>query len=124
MTGSRRLLAMAIAVMLAAGSVALALKPGGESGTIQVTGLFTKTIGLFPSSRVMVLGVAVGRVVSVTPAGNDVKVVMRIDRSRKIPVDARATIVPISLISDRYVQLFPPYSSGATLQNGADTPAY
>src|SRR5437867_3430290 len=44
---------------------------------------------------------------------------MKIDRSRKIPADARATIVPISLISDRYVQLFPPYSSGATLQNGA-----
>jgi len=117
-TGSRRLLAIAIAVMLGAGSVALALKPSAESSSIQVTGLFTKTIGLFPSSRVMVLGVEVGRVVSVTPAGNDVRVVMRIDRSRRIPADARATIVPISLISDRYVQLFPPYSSGATLNNG------
>jgi phospholipid/cholesterol/gamma-HCH transport system substrate-binding protein len=119
MTGSRRLMAIAIALMLIAGSIALALKPSQQSRTIQVTGLFTKTIGLFPSSRVMVLGVAVGRVVSVTPAGNDVKVVMRIDRSRKIPADARATIVPISLISDRYVQLFPPYSSGATLQDDA-----
>src|SRR5439155_8756880 len=48
-----------------------------------------------------------------------VKVLMKIDRSRKIPADARATIVPISLISDRYVQLFPPYSAGATMKDGS-----
>jgi phospholipid/cholesterol/gamma-HCH transport system substrate-binding protein len=117
MTGSRRLLAIAIAFMIVTGTVTLAVKPTGQ-GSIKVTALFTKTIGLFPSSRVMVLGVAVGRVVSITPEGNDVKVVMRIDKTRKIPADARATIVPISLISDRYVQLFPPYSSGPTLKTG------
>jgi phospholipid/cholesterol/gamma-HCH transport system substrate-binding protein len=118
MRGSRRLLAFAIAFVFAVNVVALAVKPSAGQGSIKVTALFTKTIGLFPSSRVMVLGVAVGRVVSVTPAGNDVKVVMRIDKTRKIPADARATIVPISLISDRYVQLFPPYSSGPTLKAG------
>jgi len=117
-TGSRRLLAIAIAFTFLAGTVALAVKPSTDQGSIKVTAMFTKTIGLFPSSRVMVLGVAVGRVVSVTPVGNDVKVVMRIDKTRKIPADARATIVPISLISDRYVQLFPPYSSGAALKTG------
>ena len=118
MTGSRRLLAIGIALTFVAGVFALALKPSSESGSIKVTAMFTKTIGLFPSSRVMVLGVAIGRVESVTPVGNDVKVVMRIDKTHKIPADARATIVPISLISDRYVQLFPPYSSGATLKTG------
>jgi len=118
MTGSRRLLAIGIALTFVAGVIALAVKPNAESGSIKVTAMFTKTIGLFPSSRVMVLGVAVGRVESVTPVGNDVKVVMRIDKTRKIPADARATIVPISLISDRYVQLFPPYSSGAALKTG------
>ena len=118
MTGSRRLLAIAIAFTFVAGTVALAVKPSTDQGSIKVTAMFTKTIGLFPSSRVMVLGVAVGRVVSVTPVGNDVKVVMRIDKTRKIPADARATIVPISLISDRYVQLFPPYASGPALKAG------
>ncbi|TMK81710.1 MAG: MCE family protein, partial [Actinobacteria bacterium] len=117
-TGSRRLLAIAIAFTFVAGTVTLAVKPSTDQGSIKVTAMFTKTIGLFPSSRVMVLGVAVGRVVSVTPVGNDVKVVMRIDKARRIPADARATIVPISLISDRYVQVFPPYSSGAALKTG------
>ena len=118
MTGSRRLLAIAIALTFVAGVFALALKPSGEGGSIKVTAMFTKTIGLFPSSRVMVLGVAIGRVETVTPVGNDVKVVMRIDKAHKVPADARATIVPISLISDRYVQLFPPYSAGAVLKTG------
>jgi phospholipid/cholesterol/gamma-HCH transport system substrate-binding protein len=118
MIGSRRLLAIGIALTFIAGVFALAVKPSGEGGSIKVTAMFTKTIGLFPSSRVMVLGVAVGRVESVTPVGNDVKVIMRIDKAQKIPADARATIVPISLISDRYVQLFPPYSSGATMRTG------
>ena len=80
MTGSRRLIAIGIALTFVAGLFALAVKPSGEGGSIKVTALFTKTIGLFPSSRVMVLGVAVGRVESVMPVGNDVKVVMRIDK--------------------------------------------
>ena len=115
----RRLHVVGIVVMILAGSVALAVKPSSNEGSIRVTAMFTKTIGLFPSSRVDVLGVAIGRVESVTPVGNDVKVVMRIDKKRKIPADARATIVPISLISDRYVQLYPPYSAGPTLADGA-----
>ena len=117
--GVRRLLVIGIVVMIVVGSVALAFKPRANEGSIEVTAMFTKTIGLFPSSRVDVLGVSIGRVVSVTPVGNDVKVVMRIDKTRKVPADARATIVPISLISDRYVQLYPPYSSGPTLADGA-----
>ena len=119
MTRVYRLLTAGIVVMILAGSVALAVKPAGKQGSIEVTAMFTKTIGLFPSSRVDVLGVSIGRVVSVTPVGNDVKVVMRIDKKQKVPADARATIVPISLISDRYVQLYPPYSSGPRLADGA-----
>lgn len=118
MIGSRRLLAIGIALTFVAGVFALAVKPSAGQGSIKVSAMFSKTIGLFPSSRVMVLGVAIGRVESVTPAGNDVKVVMTIDKTRKIPADARATIVPISLISDRYVQLFPPYSSGPAMRTG------
>jgi virulence factor Mce-like protein len=44
---------------------------------------------------------------------------MRIDADRKIPADAQAVIVPISLIADRYIQLTPVYSSGPTLADGA-----
>jgi phospholipid/cholesterol/gamma-HCH transport system substrate-binding protein len=40
----------------------------------------------------------------------------------KIPADANAIIVPISLISDRYVQLSPVYRGGPTLRAGGEIP--
>ena len=112
-----RLLALAIAVCFLGGTVALAF-PRGEAKDITVTAVFSKTIGLFPDSRVHVLGVQVGTVASVEPDGSKVRVVMRLDPERKIPADARAVIVPISLIADRYIQLTPVYRSGPVLKDG------
>lgn len=113
-----RLIALGAALTFTGGALALAF-PREESKPIRVTAYFSKAIGLFEQSHVRVLGVSVGRVVEVSPAGEKVKVEMRIDGDRKIPADAGATIVPISLISDRYVQLFPVYSSGPALADGA-----
>lgn len=113
------MIAAAIVAVLAGGGVALRATAQREPRTITVTAHFEKAIGLFPLSDVRVLGVAVGEVTSVTPAGERVKVVMEIDRARRIPADARATVIPISLISDRYVQLDPPYEGGPALQDGA-----
>src|SRR5439155_3034131 len=99
-----RLIATAIAFTFLAGVVAIAV-PRGDKGHITVTAYFAKAIGLFKDSHVRVLGVDVGRVTSVKPEGVRVKVTMTIDATRKIPADARAVIVPISLIADRYIQL-------------------
>jgi virulence factor Mce-like protein len=111
-----RLIGAAVVVVLAAVAGAILLPTGNES--ITVTAYFTKAIGLFPQSKVNVLGVKVGRVASVKAEGERVKVVMKIDAERTIPADVRAVIVPISLIADRYVQLTPPYDSGPTLSDG------
>jgi phospholipid/cholesterol/gamma-HCH transport system substrate-binding protein len=119
MTQRLKLIASVIVLTLVAATATLVARVTAGPETMQVTAFFSKTIGLFPAARVDVLGVAVGRVVSVTPAGNDVKVVMKIDKTQKIPADAHATIVPISLISDRYIQLFPPYQAGPALREGA-----
>ncbi len=115
--GQTRLLAIAIALTFLGGVLALAF-PREKKEPLRVTAYFTKSIGLFPQSRVRVLGVAVGRVSRVTPVGTKVKVEMRLDSDVKVPADAKAVIVPISLISDRYVQLTPVYASGPRLRNG------
>lgn len=107
-------------LLLAANALALtALRREREAKTYTVTAYFTKAIGLFPKSEVRVLGVAVGEVRSVTPDGPRVKVVMDIQNEQKIPADARASIIPISLISDRYIQFFPTYESGPALPDKA-----
>ncbi len=113
-----RLFALAIALTFSAGVLALAFPRDTSNQTIQVTAVFEKTIGLFTQSHVRVLGVSVGRVISVEPQGQTVEVVMQIDADRRIPADARVVLVPISLIADRYLQLSPVYRSGPVLNDG------
>lgn len=117
-TRARVVAALALAV-LAGGLLTIATGGASRDGTYTITARFVKAIGLFAHSDVRVLGVTVGEVTSVTPKGDHVEVTMEIDSSRKVPVDAGAIIVPISLISDRYIQLAPPYSSGPALSDGA-----
>jgi phospholipid/cholesterol/gamma-HCH transport system substrate-binding protein len=115
-----RLLAAISAVLFVASVFALTkVRATREANTYTVTAYFTKAIGLFPKSDVRVLGVAVGDVTSVFPEGPRVKVVMRIQKTQKIPIDAHAAVIPISLISDRYVQFFPVYERGPALEDGA-----
>jgi virulence factor Mce-like protein len=85
----------------------------------QVTAYFEKGIGLFENSDVTILGVPVGKVHKVDPVGSRVRVDMNINSDYKIPADATAEIVPISVISDRYVEFAPVYQSGPVLQDGA-----
>lgn len=110
------MIAVAAAVITVAATVGLAAPRDGN--VYRVTAYLERAIGLFERSDVRVLGVSVGRVESVTPEGDRVKVVMRIDREIKVPAEATAIVVPISLISDRYVQLSPPYSQGPALEDG------
>jgi virulence factor Mce-like protein len=85
----------------------------------KVTAYFEKGIGLFANSDVTILGVTVGKVDEVEPVGSRVRVDMNINSDYKIPADATAEIVPISVISDRYVEFAPVYQSGPVLQDGA-----
>ncbi|MFN2586861.1 MAG: MCE family protein [Actinomycetota bacterium] len=112
-------LAVVVALLLAAGVYAGSggLDEGDETYT--VTAYFEKAIGLFENSDVTILGVAVGKVTDVEPVGRRVRVDMEIANDHLVPVNAFAQIVPISVISDRYVQLEPPYTGGRTLGDGA-----
>ncbi|MCA1839226.1 MAG: MCE family protein [Actinomycetota bacterium] len=118
MRARSRVLATAISALLLAGISSLTFSPRSENNTYRVTAYFEKTIGLFVRSDVRVLGVAVGKVVSVEPQGTSVRVVMQIASNVGVPKRATATIVPISLISDRYIQLSPPYKGGPRLISG------
>ena len=109
------------ALLILASGASLVLGKGDSStdDTYNVTAYFEKAIGLFPKSDVNVLGVPVGKVTSVEPVGSRVRVDMEISKKHKVPSDAFAQIVPISVISDRYVQLAPPYVGGPALADGA-----
>lgn len=112
-------LAAVIVVLLALGGYVLTSVMDKEDETYTVTAYFTKAIGLFENSDVTVLGVAVGKITNVEPAGTKVRVDMEISRDHLVPINASAQIVPISVISDRYVQLQPAYTGGRALPDGA-----
>lgn len=81
---------------------------------------YTQTVGIYPGSDVRVMGVKIGTITSVKPHGTTVTVTMTYDAKYRIPASAAAVIVPPSVVSDRYVQLTPPYSgSGPLLKDNA-----
>ncbi|GAB35465.1 MCE family protein [Gordonia otitidis] len=81
-------------------------------GTTKITATFARTVGIYKGSDVRVLGVPVGKVDSVTPDGQTVKVTMTVDRGVDLPADVRAVQVIPSVVADRYVQLTPAFSGG------------
>lgn len=106
----------AVVVVLAVAAVVTWLTLGGP-GT-HITAQFTRAVGVYVGSDVRVLGVRVGTITEVTPTGRTVTVGMDIDAEYDIPVDAKAVVIPPSIVSDRYVQLTPVYTGGATMRTG------
>ena len=93
-----------------------------RSQTTKITAYFDKSIGIYEGSDVRILGVPVGKVDSVTPMGNQVEVVMNVDRKYDIPADARAAQITPSIVSDRYIQLTPAYTGGPKMDRTATIP--
>ena len=84
-----------------------------------VTVEFPRTVSLYEGSDVRVLGVKVGEVETVTPAGTTVSVKMWYEDEYDVPADAKAVIVSPAVVGDRYVQLSPAYTGGTELADGA-----
>lgn len=110
--------AVVVAVLVAGGTL---LFQATHQGT-QLTAYFSESIGIYPGSDVRVLGVKVGTVDAVQPAGQQVKVTLTVDHGIQLPAAVRAAVVAPSVVSDRYVQLTPAYTSGPRLASGAVIP--
>ncbi|MGH3470846.1 MAG: MCE family protein [Nocardioidaceae bacterium] len=87
--------------------------------TEELTAYFTKTVALYPGSDVRILGVPVGKVDTVVPEGERVKVTLHYDSKYPLPADAKAVIVSPDIVGDRFVQLTPAYVSGPRLPDNA-----
>lgn len=85
-----------------------------------VSATFERTVGLYVESDVRVLGVKIGKVTAIEPAGDRVRVEMEYDEKYDVPADAKAVVVAPSIVSDRYVQLTPVYTGGEVLEDGAE----
>ena len=86
--------------------------------TITVTALMADSAGLFVGNDVGVLGVKVGKVTSIEPEGDHVRVRMSVDAGQPVPADAGAVVVARSVATDRYVELTPVYHQGPRMKDG------
>lgn len=93
-----------------------------EGNQRRYSAVFSGVVGLYEANDVRILGVKVGHVDKVSPQGDTVRVDMLVDRTVKIPQDAKAVIIAPSLVSDRYVQFTPVYTGGAAMAEGTLLP--
>ncbi len=88
----------------------------------EFTAEFSSVTGLYVGDQVKVMGVAVGGIDAIEPAGDRVRVRFHVDTDQPIPAEAKAVIMSPNLVSSRFVQLAPTYTGGPRLADGATIP--
>lgn len=113
--GVRLTLAVLLAVSLAVGAYLVWPARTGN----KIVAYFTSAVGLYPGDQIRIVGVPVGKIDSIEPRAEDVKITMSVDRDVKVPADARAVIMSPNLVAARFIQLAPAYTNGPALPDGA-----
>lgn len=110
---------LVLAALLAA--LVVAVRAAGDDRWT-VTAEFADTTGLYAGNEVQYLGVPVGEITAIDPAGAVMKVHMEVDGDIAVPRDAVAQVLQSALLTDRYVELGPAYDGGPRLAGGATIP--
>lgn len=118
--GSFSKLAAAFVVLLLLAASALAF--GASDDKRYVTVEFDQVNSVYQNSDVKVLGVPIGKIESLTPRGDVVRVKLSYDSKYKLPADVKAVVVSPSIVGDRFIQLAPAYSGGPVLKDDGFIP--
>jgi len=118
---SRTALAVVLVLVLGAGAIT-ATRAVDRADRNWVVAYFQNSTGLFPGDDVRVLGVPVGRVDTVQPQPDGVRVRFWFDRKYRVPADAKAAILSPQLVTGRAIQLTPAYTGGPAMAGGAVIP--
>src|SRR5882757_5966252 len=90
--------------------------------TNTVVAYFPQTLALYAGDKVQIMGVQVGKIDSIEPAGDKMKVTFTYSSKYKVPANVTASVLNPSLVASRTIQLAPPYTGGPELENGAVIP--
>ena len=88
-----------------------------QINTISVTAQFDSAAGLYVGNVVAVLGMPVGQVTEINAKSGYVEVEFSVDEDVAVPADVQAVTISNSILTDRQIELTPPYRGGPTLQN-------
>lgn len=93
-----------------------------RSSSTTVHSEFAYVNGVFPGTKVTVLGVPVGAVEAVEPRGATVLITMSVAADVSLPADAHSYVLVSSAIGERFVELGPAYTGGPVLDSGDTIP--
>jgi phospholipid/cholesterol/gamma-HCH transport system substrate-binding protein len=87
-----------------------------------VIAYFSETLALYPGDKVQIMGVRVGSIDNIEPAGDRMRVTFHYSNKYKVPANVTASILNPSLVASRTIQLSPSYTDGPVLKDGTVIP--
>jgi phospholipid/cholesterol/gamma-HCH transport system substrate-binding protein len=87
-----------------------------------VVAYFPEANALYSGDKVAIMGVKVGAIDKVEPAGDKMKVTFHYNNKYKVPANASAVILNPTLVAARNIQLEPPYKGGPVMADNAVIP--
>ncbi len=112
--------ALVVLLALVAGFVGWRLYQKLTTNT--VVAYFPTANALYSGDKVQIMGVRVGSVDKIEPAGDKMKVTFHYANKYKVPANASAVIVNPTLVASRTIQLEPPYKGGPVMADNAVIP--
>ncbi|MGE2735677.1 MCE family protein [Mycolicibacterium vaccae] len=103
-----------LVVVLIAGIVTVSAAYRGFGNRTAVA-YFTTVNGIYPGDEVRILGVRVGKIESIEPQPQRVKVTLSYSDKYRLPADVNAVVLSPSLVTARAIQLTPAYTDGPEL---------
>ncbi len=113
---------VAIVLAVAVGAAAVGWHVYRKLTTTTVTAYFPEVLALYPGDKVLIMGVQVGKIDSISTDGDKMKVVLHWDSKYKVPENASASVLNPSLVASRVIQMSPPYTGGPPMADGAVIP--
>jgi virulence factor Mce-like protein len=118
LSARNRSIAIGLVVLTFAATLLWYLTSGDRNRALSVTAQFEEAVGLYEGNAVSILGMPVGKVTEIVPKDSYVEVKLVIDQNVDVPADVTAVTVATSILTDRHVELTPPYGGGPKLRDG------
>jgi phospholipid/cholesterol/gamma-HCH transport system substrate-binding protein len=87
-----------------------------------VVAYFPEANALYAGDKIQIMGLRVGAIDKIEPAGDKMKVTFHYLNKYKVPANASAVILNPTLVASRAIQLEPPYKGGPVLADNAVIP--
>lgn len=118
---AKLLIAVPLVLALIAGA-AMLVRSTLSANRLHLTAYFDNSNGIFPGDEIRILGVPVGKIESIQPQPQGVKIAFWVNKKYRVPEDVHAAILAPSLVTARAIQLTPAYTGGPVIKTGAVIP--